>query len=107
MIRCLLVTIAAITITSCSLFKPYHMDIEQGNELTAAQISKIHTGMTKKDVIDALGNPVQNNALDSNRYDYTYTMQENGGPIEVKRLTLYFKNNKLNNIEKSQDTLSK
>lgn len=81
------------------------MDIEQGNELTAKQISTIHTGMTKTDVIDALGNPIQSSALDSNRYDYTYTMQENGGPIEIKRLTLKFKNNKLNTIEKSQSTI--
>ena len=107
MIRYLLVAIVTIAITSCSLFKPYHMDIQQGNELTATQISKIHTGMSKNDVIDTLGSPIQSSALDSNRYDYTYTMQENGGPIEVKRLSLYFKNNKLSNIEKSQDTLSK
>jgi len=81
------------------------MDIQQGNELTAKQISQIHTGMTKEDVIDALGSPIQNSALDDNRYDYSYTMQENGGPILVKRLTLYFTQDKLVDIDNSQSTI--
>lgn len=106
MIRCLLIAICTITMMSCSLFKPYHMDIQQGNKLTSAQISKIHTGMSKENVIDTLGDPVQSSAFDSNRYDYTYTKQENNGPIKIERLTLYFKNNKLSNIEKSQSTIN-
>lgn len=75
------------------------MDIQQGNEVTAKQIKQIHTGMSEKEVLKVLGQPIQSDALSSNRLDYTYTNQEQGGKITEKQLTLLFdKNGKLNKI---------
>lgn len=75
------------------------MDIQQGNEVTAKQIKQIHTGMSKKEVLKVLGQPIQSDALSSNRLDYTYTNQEKGEQITEKQLTLLFdKNGKLNKI---------
>ena len=70
------------------------MDIQQGNKITSQQIAKLHTGMSEKEVLKTLGQPVQSDALVSNRLDYTYTSQEKGETIKEKQLTLLFDNNK-------------
>lgn len=88
----------ALTLTSCSIFKPYHMDIQQGNEITADEITKIHTGMTQKEVLKVLGQPIQSDALTADRLDYTYTSQIKGEKIKEKQLTLLFNNDKLTKI---------
>jgi len=97
--------VCGLILTGCSLFKPYHMDIPQGNQLTPEQTATLHTGMTKEQVIHLLGSPVQTNALDANRMDYVYTMQKNGGPIEEKQLSLFFDHNVLTRIEKKNAIL--
>lgn len=98
----LLIISLCILLTSCSIFKPYHMDIQQGNALSSEQAAKIHPGMSKKTVIETLGEPIQTDTLDKNRIDYIYTNQKSGGVIEEKRLTIFFKNNKVTKIINQQ-----
>lgn len=100
-------SLCASILTGCSIFKPYHMDISQGNQLTSAQIAALHTGMTKEQVIGVLGTPVQTNALDAHRMDYVYTMQKSDGPIEEKQLTLFFSHNTVTKIEQKDTILAK
>ena len=71
------------------------MDIQQGNEITAEQITKIHTGMSKKEALKTLGQPIQADALSKDRLDYTYTLQKKGEQIKEKQLTLLFQKDKL------------
>lgn len=76
-----------------SACKPYQMDIQQGKTLSEQQISQIKLGMTKEAVLQDLGTPLQGEpAYDTNRLDYIVTMQKNGGVIDEKRLSIYFKN---------------
>lgn len=58
--------------TSCSLLEKavYHPEINQGNYLTSADIAKIHTGMTKQQVIYILGTSMLKDPFDSNTWYY-------------------------------------
>jgi len=83
------------------------MDIPQGKTLTIQQISEIHAGMTKEAVVHDLGTPIQGTSpYDQNRLDYVYSMQKNGGDINEKRLSIYFKNGIVSEIVK-KDYLNK
>lgn len=88
--------------------KPYQMDIPQGKTLSALQISQIKPGMSKEAVVQILGEPLQGSAAyDPNRLDYVTTMQKNGGIINEKLLSVYFKNNVVQKIEQKDDVASK
>ena len=94
--KCMILA-ASIWLTACS---SYHMDIPQGRQLTDAQVNTVHTGMQKTEVIQLLGQPLQSNPLDTQRIDYIYTLQLDGGPIQQKQLHLYFSKDVLTKIEK-------
>lgn len=79
--------------SGCSAF--YKQDVEQGNLMTSAQIAKVHVGMTKDQVRYLLGTPVMSHVLDCDRWDYVYTCQISRGPMNVKRLSLDFRQGRL------------
>lgn len=97
-----------ITILFLASCKPYQMDIPQGKNLSAQQISEIHTGMTKESVLYILGSPLQGaSPFDANRLDYIYTFQKNGGDIHEKRLSIYFKDNLVSKIVQEKYVMKK
>lgn len=74
------------------------MNIEQGNVLEPAQVSRIHTGMTENQVKDVLGSPILLNTFNDNRVDYVYTMKEGHNNMTEKYITLTFRQNRLLSI---------
>ncbi|MAZ40260.1 MAG: hypothetical protein CMF49_09075 [Legionellales bacterium] len=95
--RILLLVIAAFLLSGC--IHPYVPTIHQGNVLSEQQIKQLKLGMSKDDVQYALGAPVLQNSIEPNRWDYIYTVKKEQKPIQEKRLTLYFKNDKLYKID--------
>ncbi|MFN3235321.1 MAG: outer membrane protein assembly factor BamE [Gammaproteobacteria bacterium] len=93
--------IFGLVLSGCSIIRPYHPIIKQGNKLDATQVAKVHTGMTKQQVISILGKPVLTNAFDTNRFDYVYTYQNHGGPIVKQKMSVFFKHGIVSRIEKS------
>jgi len=89
-----------ICLVGCSYFKPYHVDVQQGNILENKVVQQLETGMSKEEVEDLLGTPVLRNAFNDNYWTYIYTSQINGGNIEKKQLVVHFSGNKLSKIEK-------
>lgn len=90
------ILVSFLLLTSC---KPYQMDIPQGKNLTKQQIAQIKPGMSKETVLYDLGTPIQGiSPYDQNRLDYIYTFQKNGGVVNEKRLSIYFKNNVVTKI---------
>lgn len=82
---------ATLILSAC---KPYQMDIAQGKPLSPKEIAMVKVGMSKAAVLTDLGTPLQGIApYDQNRLDYIYTLQKNGGAIEEKCLSIFFKNN--------------
>ena len=51
--------------------------------------------MTKDQVRFALGTPLVTDIFHSDRWDYVYRLQPGSGPIQQRRLIVYFENDKL------------
>ena len=71
-------------------FTPYKVEIRQGNLITQDMRAKIKPGMTQAQVKAALGAPLINDAYHANRWDYFYSLEQQGKVVESQRLTLYF-----------------
>ncbi|MFZ2163581.1 MAG: outer membrane protein assembly factor BamE [Sideroxyarcus sp.] len=99
--RIQLVLISAL-LASCSAlptFTPYKVEIRQGNLITQDMRAKIKVGMTQSQVKAALGAPLISDPYHANRWDYVYSLEQQGEVVENQRLTLYFKGDKLSRID--------
>jgi outer membrane protein assembly factor BamE len=88
--KLILIIVFTFVIAGC-----YHPDIQQGNNLTAKQVSQLKLGMSQAEVVNLLGTPILNDVFNSQRLVYIYTMLPNGGEFLKKKMILYFKHNKL------------
>lgn len=73
----------------------YKPDIQQGNLLDARNVQQLKPGMTKQQVLALLGSPSVTSPFAQNRWDYVATMQQRGGKVLERTLTLYFNNETL------------
>jgi len=77
----------------------YRIDVQQGNVVTEEMLEKLKPGMTKPQVLFIMGSPLIVDTFRDNRWDYVYILREKGDLIEQKRLTLFFEEDTLVNIE--------
>ena len=84
---------------SVEVFKPYKIDIQQGNAVTQDMIAKLKLGMTPSQVRFALGTPLVVDPFRANRWDYVYRLEKDGKLIETRRITAVFEEDKLKGIE--------
>lgn len=75
--------------------KPYHLDIQQGNVVSAKMMMQLKPGMTKSQVRYVLGTPLLQDPFHQNRWDYVYQMAKGGKVIERRRIILDFENDGL------------
>lgn len=96
--------LTCLLLAGCSYLPPilYKIDVQQGNVVTEEMVEKLKPGMTKSQVLFVLGSPLIIDAFRDNRWDYVYLFREKGELIEQKRLTIYFENDTLVNIENYQ-----
>nr|VFJ88564.1 MAG: outer membrane protein assembly factor BamE [Candidatus Kentron sp. LFY] len=94
--------------TSCSSVKipdikvpniVYKIDIQQGNLVTQEMLNKLKRGMDKRKVRFILGTPLIVSAFDRDRWDYVYSFQSGGGDRKQSKLSLFFKDGKLQHIK--------
>lgn len=99
----LVVVLTLLTLaTSCSTFRfpgVHRINIQQGNFITQQMIDKLKPGMSKNQIRYVLGQPVLENPLDQDRWDYMHTLQISGGKPQQAQLTLYFVNEHLDHFE--------
>lgn len=97
------IIIASLLLAACNAtlptFTPYKVEIRQGNLITQDMRARIKLGMTQSQVKAALGAPLINDPYHANRWDYIYSLEQQGKVVENQRLTLYFKNDKLSRID--------
>lgn len=77
----------------------YKIDIAQGNFVSSEQVAALRTGMPKATVKNILGTPLLTDVFHADRWDYVFSMTQNGKLQPVKRLTVYFKNEVLERHE--------
>ncbi|MDA8095455.1 MAG: outer membrane protein assembly factor BamE [Betaproteobacteria bacterium] len=91
------VAIVLLALSSCSLpgFKPYKIEVQQGNVVTQHMASALKLGMTQADVRYALGTPLLTDIFHRDRWDYIYIDEKGGKLVARRRLTLFFKDGRL------------
>jgi outer membrane protein assembly factor BamE len=77
----------------------YRMPLQQGNLLEQDQISQLQTGMTRSQVLYLLGTPMVPPAFSNDRWDYYYSFDDYRGYRETRRLTVWFKDEKVERID--------
>lgn len=91
-----------LMLTACTLpFRAYHPTLEQGNILSPAQITAIKPGMTKTEVVQAIGDPVLRNCFNDEHWHYTYWIKKSPAPTRHQNLDLFFKNNRVIRVQRA------
>lgn len=101
MVANILVPLVFLILAGCSYFPHilYKIDVQQGNVIDEEMLEKLKPGMTKSQVLFVMGSPLIVDTFRDNRWDYVYIWREKGSLVEQKRLTIYFDDDKLVNIE--------
>jgi len=95
---CKTLTAAAVVLlmltAGCSTLEKivYRPDINQGNYLAAADVAKLHTGMTKQQVAYTLGTPMLHDPFGTNTWFYVFRRQPGHEAVTQQTLTLTFNN---------------
>lgn len=78
----------------------YRPDVQQGNEVTAAQVAQLRPGMTRSQVRFVLGTPLISDPFHPNRWDYFYSLRQGrSNRLETRLVTVHFRNDSLERIE--------
>jgi len=97
-----LVLLLAVLCASCTStlpsFKPYHLDVQQGNVVTSKMMLQLKPGMSKSQVRYVMGTPLLQDSFHQDRWDYLYQMNKGGELIERRRVILEFKNDGLASV---------
>lgn len=105
---------ATVTLSGCSLFSVYKIDLPQGTPITQTQAQSLKLGMSQNQVLYILGSPAVRDTLAPNRWDYIYDFQagtegNRKGVADVKNasqhLIVYFDDNGLVNRIEGIETL--
>jgi outer membrane protein assembly factor BamE len=95
--------LAVLTVTGCSTglsgLSPYQIDIQQGNVVTREQAEVLKPGMARAQVRDVLGSPLLTSLFHANRWDYVFTFQRQGQPLQERKLTVFFQDDKVERVE--------
>lgn len=89
----LLSVLATSLLTACSSGKwgfPYRAPVQQGNWITAEQVSLLRPGMTADQVRYALGSPTLTNVFHPNRWDYSYYFKPGYGESVLRKFVVWF-----------------
>lgn len=82
-----------------SIVTPYKIDIQQGNVVTTEQAQALKPGMPRSQVRDILGSPLLTSVFHADRWDYVFTFQRQGLPLQQRKLALFFKGDALERVE--------
>ena len=87
--------VSAVTGWAPTFLGPYRPDVHQGNIITQEMVDQLRQGMTREQVRFMLGTPLLTSEFHKDRWDYPYYLNPLRGPVQSRRLTVMFKDNKL------------
>lgn len=73
----------------------YKIDVEQGNVITQEMVDQLKPGMSIEQVEYIMGSPLIKDTFNPNRWDYLYSISKKGDAREQHRLSIFFKNKRL------------
>ena len=95
--------LSQLSLSGCGAWwlpRAHKIEIQQGNVLPDEAVASIVEGMTRREVVNILGEPVVFNPKNGVRWDYIYSINSSGDSPDAKRLTIMFENDRVVNIEK-------
>lgn len=78
------------TLSGCVFPGVYKLNVQQGNIVTQDMLDKLQPGMTERQVVFVMGNPVLRNPYEKNRWDYLYTLEERDVVTQSYRISVFF-----------------
>ena len=84
---------------------PYRIDIQQGNFVSREMVAQLKEGMqrpegvTRDQVRFVLGTPLMTDMFHADRWDYVFRLKKSTGEVIASRVTVFFKDNRLVNID--------
>ena len=96
------IALLIVALAGCSTFRfpgVHRITVQQGNVISQSMIDKLKPGMTKSQVRFILGNPVIDDPLKSEQWDYIYTIQVAGGATIRRPLIIHFLEDRLSHME--------
>jgi outer membrane protein assembly factor BamE len=81
------------------LVSPHRIDIQQGNVVTQEQLARVKPGMNRLQVRDALGSPLLADVFHTDRWDYIFTLRQQGRELQRRNVVLIFNGDVLKSIE--------
>ncbi|EGI77300.1 SmpA/OmlA [Hylemonella gracilis ATCC 19624] len=91
--------LAAGTVTLLTACAPYRPTIVQGNVITREQLGALRPGMSRIQVRDILGTPLVSDLFHASRWDYVFTIDQQGVAPQARRLTVLFQDDRLERFE--------
>ena len=82
---------------------PYRLEVVQGNVITSEQAAAVKTGLSRAQVRDVLGSPLLTDAFHADRWDYVFTIRRQGAEPQLRRIVVFFKDEKLERIDTGGD----
>lgn len=77
----------------------YKPDIHQGTIITQDMVDQLRIGMTRRQVQFVLGSPPLVDPFHADRWDYIEAVKPGGKPLQSRRMTVFFENDRLAAIE--------
>ncbi|CAN5761826.1 hypothetical protein BH11PSE7_BH11PSE7_09430 [soil metagenome] len=82
-----------------NIFRPYRIEIVQGNFVSSEQVAALQRGMTRAQVKEVLGTPLMTDVFHTDRWDYVFTLKRPGVEPQSRKLTLRFQGDQLDKWE--------
>ncbi len=82
----------------------YRVTVQQGNFLEKRNTDQLATGMTRVQVRYLLGTPMMPSIFDNDRWDYLYYLRVGRTAPIQRQLTVYFKDDKVDKIDRHGET---
>ena len=79
-------------------FLMYKIDIQQGNVVNQEMVNNLKPGMSKSQVRYVMGTPILVDVFHQDRWDYIFTMKKPAAERQEKRVTLFFKDDRLERL---------
>ena len=90
LIRCrILCLFLTLLISGCFPWL-HRIEVQQGNVLEQQQLDQLEAGMNKEQVRFLLGNPVLNDTLNAQRWDYYFSLKDDKGKSKSYWLMVMF-----------------
>jgi outer membrane protein assembly factor BamE len=81
------------------VFSPYRPDIQQGNFVSQEMLAQLKPGQTREQVKFILGTPLMTDAFHADRWDYPFYLARGNGELTKARVTVYFKDDKVEKFD--------